>query len=646
MDHEELLAQIKSEYELWYQYIRPWRERYRKRLLKWMPSDKADGKITINMIANAIDTKIAQSFTNWVKAMFISRAWWIWEEQASNLNAVADFDTTETSFQQIKYQIYQDSEFFGLWILEQFWWDSIESKNKYKCLSPLSYIPDPLPTQTGQFDWQNHRFFWFTVRSYIMSMVPRYKKDKMDKYFKYRYDKLPENRTPSKDSDIDDQLTRDAYARKWGLGIITCDTLRSKNRSENLYCHYTIWNGKKVIVKCDMMFGFVFEIIEIKPVLKEEKLDPMKVPRPITLMFSDPQRNQPCGASMCDKLEDKQNGKSILANLNIIKAKREALGGDFLVNSRLIKNKDEFKKKTSEPRYFFLDEETIGTQDIRNAMAELPQSQIKTDTFNMINFLDNEARVDSKIDQQAQGLVSDKTMTNGEVQTVQANANQFLGKESEIRNWFWSEFYKKWLRWYLEHFKEWNEKFMTLSDNFQWKGMSLKKDEFLFGQSPYIKVASVDYINAQNEKHKSYLNYLYPQIVADPEMPVVCKNIFKRLVHRVNGLQDNVISSFMKYDPNELQAIEYVNMLNVWYKPTSLFDNPNADLFTYWLYIQKADDSKEKDEVLRVLRKALIDMGINGKALAQWDMQMSNSAANITMSQWLQWDQMIAPNQI
>jgi len=30
--------------------------------------------------------------------------------------------------------------------------------NKWRVINPLSWIPDPLPSQTGQFDTQNYRF--------------------------------------------------------------------------------------------------------------------------------------------------------------------------------------------------------------------------------------------------------------------------------------------------------------------------------------------------------------------------------------------------------------------------------------------------------------------------------------------------------
>jgi len=72
-----------------------------------------------------------------------------------------------------------------------------------------------------------------------------------------------------------------------------------------------------------MAFTKIFDRLRLEPELKEEKLDPLLVPRPVMVNYSDPQRENPLGGSICDKLEDKQNAKSILFNLNIIKAKKE-----------------------------------------------------------------------------------------------------------------------------------------------------------------------------------------------------------------------------------------------------------------------------------------------------------------------------------
>ena len=305
------------------------------------------------------------------------------------------------------------------------------------------------------------------------------------------------------------------------------------------------------------------------------------------LNYYDPQRENPLGWSLCDKLEDKQNALSILYNLNLIKAKKEALGWDFLVNSRLIKNKAELEKKTTNTRYLFVDEDAIGNNPIQNAMYELPQSQIKQDTFTMANALQWEANKDSKIDALQSGIMPDKTMTKAEAQQIQANANNILSLKNAIKSWFYQEMYFQRWRGYLENMKDWQKKFVLLNSDFEWSWAELKKDEFVTKQAPYIMIGAADDIMALNEQQKSYLNMLYPQIMADPKMKEVSKRIFARLVHKVNWLKPNTINSFLEYLPEERKAKEYMNMINLGHKPKSLLSNPNADFYVYWLYIQK-----------------------------------------------------------
>jgi hypothetical protein len=101
---------------------------------------------------------------------------------------------------------------------------------------------------------------------------------------------------------------------------------------------------------------------------------------------------------MRDELESKQNAISILLNASVIKAKKEAMGGTFLVNSRLVKNKDELNKPSIDTKYIFLDENIAEETPISNAMYELPNSEIKQDVFTMIRELETQAVKDTKID--------------------------------------------------------------------------------------------------------------------------------------------------------------------------------------------------------------------------------------------------------
>ena len=448
---------------------------------------------------------------------------------------------------------------------------------------------------------------------------------------KDKYDNDAINRWFAKQYNMEQNLNRLAYQNKaWTWPIIVSEII--DNFALDIYTHYTIINGRKwkFVLSADLSEIFYQE--ELKPVTKEEKLDPTLIPRPIMLNYYDPVRWNPFGTSICDKVEDKQNAKSILANLSLMKAKREATGWDFLVNSRLIKNKDELRKKTFDQRYLFIDENEIWTQPIQNAMYELPQSQIKTDVWNMMSWLETEAKYDSKVDSLQQWLMPDKSMTKAEAQQIQANANMQLSVKNTVKQRFYRDYYFQRWRWYLENFPEWKKKRVLLNANFEWTGTELQKDQFITKQMPYIMVWATEDINAISEQQKANLMTLYPIITNDPEIKPVNKSIFKRLYLRATGLKPNTINSIFDYTPQERIAMDYLNMVNLWEEPRSLFKRTDLDYYTVRLYMQKAEDGDLKEKILQKLQGLLLEL---------WDWQpqmpmnneMANSAANIMMSQ-------------
>ena len=622
MDKSSILTQIQREYALGLNYVRPVRIRYRDRIMKWNPQAKNGWKIiNINMVANYMDTLIASFFTNGVKCKFISRQWWIGEEEAQNLNAVAEFDEREWATQQLKYQVEQDSLFFWVWILNKTWFDKDQLVNTWRAINPLSWIPDPLPTQTWQFDGKNYRFHWFCMLTNIHDVKDLYDKNAINRWFAKQYN-------------MEDELTREAYSNKAWTWPIIVDEIED-NFALDIYTHYTIVDGRKWKFVCSADLTEIFYQEELKPVTKEEKLNPKLIPRPIMLNYYDPVRWNPFGTSICDKVEDKQNAKSILANLSLMKAKREATWWDFLVNSRLIKNKEELKKKTFDQRYLFIDENEIGTQPIQNAMFELPQSQIKTDVWNMMSWLENEAKYDSKVDSLQQGILPDKSMTKAEAQQLQANANMQLSLKNTIKQWFYRDYYFQWWRWYLENFPEWKEKWVLLNPDFERTGKTLDKDQFITKQMPYIMVWATEDINAINEQQKNNLMALYPIIVNDPEIKPVNKAIFKRLYLRATWLKPNTVNSIFSYTAQERAAMDYLNMVNLWEEPKSLFKRTDLDYYTVWLYMQKAEDGDLKEKILQKLQWLLLELWEWQPEVPMVNNQVANSAANIMMSQWM-----------
>jgi hypothetical protein len=117
-----------------------------------------------------------------------------------------------------------------------------------------------------------------------------------------------------------------AYATAYNYVMPTCCDDLKTNFSLDVYHHFTNFDGKKYVVSLANDRKTLIRIKELAPVLKEEKKNPNMIEFPIVLNYWKPRRNDPFGESVCDKLDDKQIAKTILFNLNIIKAKKEALG--------------------------------------------------------------------------------------------------------------------------------------------------------------------------------------------------------------------------------------------------------------------------------------------------------------------------------
>ena len=277
-------------------------------------------------------------------------------------------------------------------------------------------------------------------------------------------------------------------------------------------------------------------------------------------------------------------------------------------------------------------------------MYELPQSQIKTDVWNMMSWLENEAKYDSKIDSLQQWIMPDKSMTKAEAQQIQANANMQLSIKNTIKQWFYRDYYFQRWRGYLENFKDGEEKWVLLNADFEWTGQTLSKDQFITKQMPYIMVWASEDISAMNEQQKNTLMMLYPIITNDPEIKPVNKAIFKRLYLRATGLKPNTINSIFAYTPDERVAKSYVDMVNLGVEPKSLFKRTDIDFYTVRLYMQKAEDWDLKDKLLQKLSWLLLELGDNQQL--PMNNEMANSAANMMMAQAPTKDELITRDKV
>ena len=617
---DKLLAQIDREYQEWFDYVVNKRNQYRDRVIRWNKQAKDPNKININMIANAEDVLIASSYTDWLTVNFASADGWVSADKADNLNYMAEFDNSDQDYQQLYYQKEQDRYFFWVGIRYRYGWDDVKKMPKFMVINPLSWIPDPIPTQMGSFDGSWYRFHWFEFTTSIVDLIAdwSYDKEQLDKvvwaYFS------PET-----------QQNWVAYASAYNYVMPTCCDDLKTNFSLDVYHHFTNFDGKKYVVTLTNARRTVLRIKELKPVLEEEKKNPNMIEFPIVLNYWKPRRNDPFGESICDKLDDKQIAKTILFNLNIIKAKKEALWWDFIWNSRLIKNKDDILKPTTNGRNIFVDT----MENLQNVGMELPRSQIKADSINMITALENEAMHDTNIDSLQQGIVSGGRTTATESQIAQANSNIIGLLNNKINAWgdkrFWFERWKG----YQENFSEVDEKSVVIVSNFEIKSFPIKKDDFFTKQMPHIILWTKADLQSKNEKEQIFWDKYLWMVLNNPSTPDVSKRIAQRMCFRCNWKTPNEINVLVPLENDETVAINFVEMLNLNQVPKSMFQYPKEYLRTFWVYFQKAENTKAKDVVLQALRNAMVRLPLQQQVNPQFT-EMANSSSNIAMSQAMQ----------
>lgn len=103
----------------------------------------------------------------------------------------------------------------------------------------------------------------------------------------------------------------------------------------SIYYHFTTFQGKKYLTVWANNMEYLLRQVELEPMSKAERLNPLKVKFPIQLHRRKPIPNSFFGASLYDELIEYQKTQSELINLQLIGIRREELGSDFLVNKDL-----------------------------------------------------------------------------------------------------------------------------------------------------------------------------------------------------------------------------------------------------------------------------------------------------------------------
>jgi len=238
-----------------------------------------------------------------------------------------------------------------------------------------------------------------------------------------------------------------------------------------LYTHYTniddVWT--KIICVSEFTTLFESEECDIIPWEKENEC-------PVILNFFKPQKWSATGwESVLDMLESDQRATTKLFNLQLAKATREALWGDYIYDPDIIKNASQLESRKEWRRYI---KAQAWNRGLDNAMMELPSSRLTVDVENMRAWLSREASNKTGVDSVIQGTRSDQNITARESQTIQSNANLNLALNNRVDAWGEKDFWNYVNRLYKVHFDESKKKIARLSVWFGTKVIQLDKKDF------------------------------------------------------------------------------------------------------------------------------------------------------------------------
>ena len=631
MEDKDILKQIDDEYQQGKTYVQNRRNQFRDRIERYTRQDKQDDKINIHMISRAIDTLIASNYTDGLNVEFVSRDGVFGREKAQNLTHVAEFDMDEADYDQLNYQMHQDKYFFGVGIRLRTGWDNVKKTNKFIVINPVNFIPDPNATKNGKFTSESYRFFGFPRKTSMYDLIDEgiYDEDELDGMIKNHFSE-------------EMNKTEQSYNRQGNYNT-SVENLQ-ENFNLTVYYHYTIIDWEKYRIVTDSDRKRILQKYKIPKVLDEEKKGMAR--RPLVLNYYKPKRNDFFGLSLTDELNDLEKAKSVLYNLSMIKARKAALWGTYLVNSRLIDNADELKKPSKWPRYIMTNED-VSNQNLGNAMTELPQENIKQSVVNGMNMIDREAVYNTGLDNQQLWIRWDKSITATESQTIQANSNLQMIKLNRVNMWGEKDFWKEWYKGYVQNFSKAEEKLVALKGDFEGKqSQYFGRDQFIMENDPYIKIIRKADSDALDEQQRQVLSQQLPIIRQDPNIPGVAKRMAQRMFFEASWFTPNQVNMLVPKGHHEEMAENYVKIINSGEKPRSIFKNLSPKnikqtqeaLRTYYIYIQQADNNDVKQEVLTSLRDAMNNLGMALEGVEKAGKAISNSniskAVNRANEKW------------
>ena len=613
LDKDVLLKELSDQVSLGLNFMRTRRQKWRDNLSKYVDQDKEEGKVWVNTLYASTQLYVAIKYSDELSVLAKPRRFGD-DEYADNITNLAEYDYNEMGLNRMRHVELVDECLTGVSLRKKAPYDSVRSCPMFETVDPFTWICDPFSDYVTEARWN------FFEREMTRKELEALEWEK------------PELEIEAEWIDTESQATRTYRNEAHGTSDVNDQTL---NKIVTAYQGYSYIEGKLYKVTFDTKFNEIYECEEVKPVTKEEKKSgKVSMKTVIRVSYFSPTRWDPCGISMADLILDKQKAQSILMNLRLIDAKFNTFGQINLVNTDIVKDTTELTRPSINTKWIWAN---AGTQSLSNAVYPVPRQSIMADSYNVSQELVRQIQMDTGIDSRSLGVQGDKSITLGESQQIQANANVIFWLGVEVSTWAEIDFWKHmWFRTYQENFSAKDEKFIRLSNGFNTTQAIFRKDDFLGVDDIDFTIESKKKMWQLREQMKLQFSAKLPMILQDPNVPKITKSIAFQYSLKLDGHNRDMQQILNPYfSPEQVDARKKVEYLDNNLLPT--IENPNAELMTYYVIWQSAMETPAKQTALKNLERWMMatqqNIQMQNPAM-QW---IANASAAQTTSAAIQW---------
>lgn len=475
-DKNKLHAKVLNEYGRAKLHTDTWKQDVKDLGREYLLPKPWQDRVKIRKVLNNLNIRLATFVSDDIQVTNVPMNWVLGKDTARNCDKVfqANFDSMKIK-QKYREAIIDDA-LQGVWVL------AVDGYNEHTQEPIVSYIdsrlcfPDPK-------NWQDNTMWFFGTKVrkswYELIEDEAYDQEALKKCKAY---------VDTNQKDID-------RANNQVKGFN--EDLQGDENSTDLYNHITVFKAESDDKPWVYLLTYwcgqteLVRTVKMRPLTPWEIADPSTIDFGVKLFRAKPIKGSFAGVSLIDDVWQYQDIETLLANLQIHKAKLESLGGKTYINTALWVDFDDVQNQTWPWDIIPYTSSNPAINANNGIMQEqtMPVNPILQNTIQYVDSLSQEA--DPSWSAIAQWQTMSWSQTKAEIQTLQQNINQVLSYMAsnymDALKGLWESIYRS----YAANMSSQKKKDIVVVDE-AWNTDSygFKKREFISDWDVYIRVKS------------------------------------------------------------------------------------------------------------------------------------------------------------